>query len=77
MEPGDNIISDRGFDIHELLSPGVSLNISLFKGTRDQLTTVEAEETAHTASVRIHIERAIGCVKHFRWTFTTKFASTC
>jgi len=65
MEPGDNIMADRGFDIHELLPPGVSLNIPPFKGTRDQLTPVEAEETAHIASVRIHVERAIGRVKNY------------
>jgi len=65
MEPGDNIMADKGFYIHELLSPGVSLNIPPFKGTRDQLTPVEAEETAHIASVRIHVERAIGRVKNY------------
>ena len=65
MEPGDNIMADRGFDIDKLLPPGVSLNIPPFKGTRDQLTPVEAEEMAHTASARIHVERAIVCVKHF------------
>ena len=32
-------------------------NIPPFKGAWDQLTPVEAEETAHIASVRIHVER--------------------
>jgi len=64
MEPGDNIMADQGFDIHELFPQGVSLNIPPFKGTRDQLTPVEAEEMAHIASVRIHVETAIVRVKN-------------
>ena len=41
METVDNIMADRGFDIHELLPPGVSLNLPPFKGTRNQLTPAE------------------------------------
>ncbi|XP_065060453.1 uncharacterized protein LOC135687738 [Rhopilema esculentum] len=63
LDPGDNVMADRGFDIAEILPPGVTLNIPPFKGTRDQLTPEEVEETAHIASVRIHVERAIGRVK--------------
>eukprot|EP00795_Rhopilema_esculentum_P003906 gene3906-15222_t len=65
LENGDNIMADRGFDISNILPPGVSLNIPPFKGTRSQLT---AEETARIAAVRIHVERAIGCVKNFHIT---------
>ena len=65
MEPGDNIMADRGFDIHELLPPGVGLNIPPFKGTWNHLTPAEAEETAYIASLKIHVERAIGCDKSY------------
>ena len=65
LEPGDNVMADRGFDIHDILPSGVTLNIPPFKGTREQLTPEETEETAHIASVRIHVERAIGRVKNY------------
>ena len=65
LEDGDNIMADRGFDISNILPPGVSLNIPPFKGTRIQLTAEETEETARIAAVRIHVERAIGRVKNF------------
>ena len=56
MEPGDNIMAGRGFDIHYLLPPGVGLNIPPFKGTWNQLTPAEAEETAYIASLKIHVD---------------------
>ena len=65
LEDGDNIMADRGFDIEDILPPGVTLNIPPFKGTRDQLTAMEAEATACIASVRVHVERAIGRVKNY------------
>ena len=64
-EPGDNIMADRGVDIHELLPPEVNLNIPPFKGTWDQLTPVEAEKSANIASFRIHGEGAICHVKNY------------
>eukprot|EP00794_Sanderia_malayensis_P002548 gene2548-biopygen2091 len=65
LEPGDNVMADRGFDIADILPIGVTLNIPPFKGTRAQLTPKESEETARIAAVRIHVERAIGRVKNF------------
>eukprot|EP00794_Sanderia_malayensis_P004476 gene4476-biopygen3643 len=60
LEPGDNVMADRGFDIADILPDGVTLNIPPFKGNRPQLTPKESEETARIAAVRIHVERAIG-----------------
>ena len=65
LEKGDNVMADRGFDIQDILPPGVTLNIPPFKGQRDQLSAEEAEETAKIASVRIHVERAIGRIKSY------------
>jgi hypothetical protein len=65
LEPGDNIMADRGFDINDILPHGVHLNIPPFKGTRDQLTAEEVQETVHIASIRIHVERAIGRIKGY------------
>ena len=58
-------MADRGYDIMDILPPDVHLNIPPYKGQRDQLTAEESEETARIASVRIHVERAIGRVKNY------------
>jgi len=65
VDVGDNIMADRGFDIEDILPPGVHLNLPPFKGTREQLSAKEVEETARIASVRIHVERAIGRIKNY------------
>ena len=65
LQDGDNVMADRGFDIADILPHGVSLNIPPFKGNRKQLSAPEVEETARIASVRIHVERAIGRVKNY------------
>ena len=51
--------------IEDILPQGVNLNLPPFKGTREQLTAKEVEETARIASVRIHVERAIGRIKNY------------
>lgn len=63
LEPGDNVMADRGFDIQDILPEGVGLNIPPFKGNRKQLTALEVDETMRIASVRIHVEREIGRIK--------------
>lgn len=65
LEAGDNVMADRGFDIKDILPAGVDLNLPPFKGTRAQLTAKEVEDTARIASVRIHVERAIGRIKNY------------
>jgi len=65
LQTGDNIMADRGFDIKDILPHGTGLNIPPFKGTRDQMTAAETEETVNIATVRIHVERAIGRIKNY------------
>ena len=61
---GDTAIADQGFLIHEELEKiGMSLNIPAFLGGRQQMTKVEVKERQIIASVRIHVERAIQCIK--------------
>ena len=62
---GDNVMVDRGFDIRDILPDGVMLNMPPFLAGRDQLTATETEETMTIASVRIHVERAIGRIKTY------------
>ena len=65
LDSGDNVMVDRGFDIRDILPDGVMLNMPPFLAGRDQLTATETEETMTTASVRIHVERAIGRIKTY------------
>ena len=60
LEPGDNIMADHGYDIADILPPGVHLNIPPFKGQRDQLTAEESEETARIAWSSKKLS-------HFKW----------
>jgi hypothetical protein len=56
LKPGDLILADKGFKIHDILPPGVSLNIPPFL-TRKQFTPAEVMKTRNIAKARIHIER--------------------
>ena len=60
LDPGDNVTVDRGFDISNIVPNGVSVNMPPFLVRRDQLTAAETEQAMSIASVRIHVERAIG-----------------
>ncbi|CAH3176635.1 unnamed protein product, partial [Porites lobata] len=62
---GDNIMVDRGFDIKDIVPEGVTVNMPPFLAGRNQLTAAETEETMTIASVRIHVERAIGRIKTY------------
>ena len=66
LEPGDSIMADRGFDIDDMLPPGVSTNVPPFLGDRSQLEPGEVLSTRRIATVRIHVERAIERIKNFR-----------
>lgn len=65
LEPGDLILADKGFLIHDILPAGVSLNIPPFLNT-PQFTHSEVEQTQNIAKARIHIERANARLKRYR-----------
>ncbi|CAH3040112.1 unnamed protein product, partial [Pocillopora meandrina] len=65
LEPGDNVMVDRGFDISDIVSNGVIVNMPPFLAGRHQMTGVETQETKSIASLRIHVERAIGRIKTY------------
>ena len=65
LDAGDNVMVDRGFDISNIVPDGVTVNMPPFLAGRDQMTAAETEETMSIASVRIHVERAIGRMKTY------------
>ena len=68
LEKGDSVMADKGFDISDLLLPlDVSLNIPPFLRGKPQLDEHELIETRRIASLRIHVERAIECIKNFHF----------
>lgn len=65
LEPGDNVMADKGFTIRDLLlEKGCTLNIPPFN-TKGQFLVDEILYTQEIAKVRIHVERSIGRVKCF------------
>ena len=65
-KPGISIMADRGFTIKDLLKDvGVELNIPPFMEGRTQLPAGEVQEGRQIASLRIHVERAIGRIKTY------------
>ena len=65
LDAGDNVMVDRGFDISNIVPDRVTVNMPPFLAGRDQMTAAETEETMSIASVRIHVERAIGRIKTY------------
>ena len=65
-KPGISIMADRGFTIKDMLKDiSIELNIPPFLEGRSQLPVEEVEEGRKIASIRIHVERAIGRMKTF------------
>ena len=66
LEPGDQIMADKGFQIQDLLTPlGVRLNVPPFLTGSAQMSASDAIITKKIAHLRVHMERAIGRVKEF------------
>lgn len=67
LEPGDEIMADKGFTIQDLLIPhGVRLNIPPFLQANTQMAANDVFATKSIARLRIHVERAIGRIKEYR-----------
>ena len=65
-KPGISIMADRGFTIKDLLKEiNIGLNIPPFLDGKKQLSPAEIEKGRKIASLRIHVERAIGRIKLF------------
>ena len=72
LDPGDEVMADRGFTISEdLFALRVKLNIPAFMKGGSQLTDEETTESRRITAVRIHVERAICRLKSFKILNTT------
>ena len=67
LEPGDEIMADKGFPLIEkdLLNKNCLLVMPPKHTQKRQFTEKENQETYAIASVRIHVERAIARMKRF------------
>mgnify|MGYP003417295476 FL=1 len=66
-KPGISIMADRGFTVKDMLETlGIDLNIPPFLDGRQQLPYEEIEAGRTIASLRIHVERAIGRIKTYK-----------
>ena len=65
MQPGDLILADKGFLLHDIVPQGVAVNIPPFLN-KPQFTKEQVVETTRIACARIHVECAIQRLKVFR-----------
>ena len=66
LEPVDDLMADRGFDIEDDMPDGVTLNSSPFLNGAPQSSVSDESETRKIAAVRVHVERVIERIKRFR-----------
>ena len=72
LEPGDEIMADKGFTIKHLVEQELGkLTIPNFLRNKQQFTPEEVSENEAIASVRIHVERYIRRVKEYKLFETT------
>ena len=68
MHHGDLVLPDRGFNIQdELALVGASLKVPPCTKGKMQLSQREVEVSMTLSCVRIHVERAIGRMKHSKF----------
>ena len=64
---GDAIMGDKGFTINkELEDLGLRLNIPPFASSAAQMSASDVADTNLIAAHKIHVERRIGRIKHFK-----------
>ena len=67
LEKGDTILSDRGFNVKDLLDEhDIVLNVPTSLKGKSRLTPAERSYSQHVSTRRIHVERLIGLAKTYR-----------
>lgn len=68
LEPGDQLMADKGFDIKDRLEPiGCEITIPAFLASKGQFSKEELLHSKKIHNVRVHVERAIRRVKEFHF----------
>eukprot|EP00795_Rhopilema_esculentum_P009843 gene9843-18421_t len=81
LMPGDLVMADRGFTIHESIAfKGAKLVMPAFTKGKSQLDPIDVESTRGIANIRIHVERVIGLLRNkytiLQGTLSTDFLMT-
>ena len=64
LEPGDQLMADKGFVIQDLLTPiGCSVTMPAFLSSKTQFAKDELLKCKEINNVRVYVERAIRPVK--------------
>lgn len=86
LVPGDLILADKGFNIHDRMPSGVQLNIPPLLINKTRFTSKEAELCYKIARNRIHVERVNERFKNYQLldhipannpTLSTKIMQLC
>ena len=65
IDPGDVILADRGFNVHDDIAiRGGRLEIPAFTKGKKQLSREEIEQSRQLSPIRIHVERIIGQLRN-------------
>ena len=68
LEPGDQLMADKGFVIQDLLTPiGCSVTMPAFLSSKTQFAKDELLKSKEIHNIRVHVERAIRRVKEFHY----------
>ena len=68
LEPGDQILADKGFTIQDLLTPiGCELAIPAFLSSNGQFTKKDLVKSKQIHNLRVRVEQAIRRVKEFHF----------
>ena len=66
-EPGDSIMSDKGFNVQDLFAPkDLKVNIPTFFKKKNRISNHTVLRDIKISSKRVHIERLIGLAKTFK-----------
>jgi hypothetical protein len=66
-EPGDSVMSDKGFNVQDLFAPkDITVNIPTFFRKRNRMSGKTVLRDRKISSKRVHIERLIGLAKTYK-----------
>ena len=68
LQPGDQLMADKGFVIQDLLTPlGCEVVMPSFLSSKKQFSKGDLQESKKIHNLRVHVERAIRRVKEFHY----------